>query len=956
MARATQRKSPSSSLHLMRSLFSRCRSAAWCSVAIVTLTSCVSTESVVSPRRSDQPVRSASVVGGVVISQVYGGGGNAGSIYKNDYIELYNAGATDVSLSGWSVQYASSAGTTWQTTVLSGTIAAGRYYLVQEAIGTGGTTNLPTPEAIGTLAMSATAGKIALVNNSAALSGACPDIATYVDFVGFGTAATCAEGMHPTPTLSNTTAALRVNGGATDSNDNAADFVVGAPNPRNGTVGGPVAGPVSSVTVSPLTTSVSPGLTTAFNATAKDANGVIASTTFTWSSSDLSVATVNASTGVATGVAIGTATITATSANNVAGTATLSVAVAATIVSVSVTPNSANVAIGGTTTLTAAAKDANNAVVNTSFAWSSSNTALATVDQTGKVTGVAIGGPVTITATTPNAVAGASQVTVVGVLINSITLSSSTSSFPPGFQTQLFATAKSGATTVSATFTFRSIDPSIATAAVVENTGIITGVSGSATRPRIEVTATPIGGGTTYTDTLTPITVEIPVTAPLGTYAANDEFGRPTAAGTSPTDFLITRPQYVLSYNQTRGTPNWVSYELDARHMVSGQDRCNCFSADPNLPISAQILTSDYTTGGFDRGHMTRSFDRTVANVDNANTFYLTNVVPQMADLNQGVWASFENTLGDSARLGGRAVYIITGPLYAAGATPRWLRNLNKVQIPDSTWKVAFIGPYTAGNPFTRATISSWTDLANTTVLAVNMPNIAGIRNDPWQNYLTTVDKIEASTGYDFLSRLQDSYQTAVEAGDRPPVASFNGATTGVEGTAVIFNGTASTDPDLLVNGFGEVLTYAWDFGDGTVASDVSPTKTYADNGTYSVTLTVTDKFGWPKSVSRSIIISNVAPVALLIARTATTVAVGQSVTFGASGTDVGIKDAPWTFTYDWADGTTYAGLVSTLPAKTRPLLRAKTWSAPGTYVVTLSIRDKDGSVGSSSVTITVTP
>ncbi len=940
----------------MLSLFSRRRSAAWCSAAILAFTSCVSTDTVVSPRRSDQPLRSASSAGGVVISQVYGGGGNAGSTFKNDFIELYNAGTTDVTLTGWSVQYASATGTTWATTVLSGTIAAGRYFLVQEAIGAGGTVNLPTPDATGTLALSATAGKVALSNSAAALTGACPDITAYVDLVGFGATANCAEGSHPTATLSNTTAALRLNGGATDTNDNAADFVAGTPNPRNSTVGGPVAGPVTAVTVSPLTASVSPGLTTAFNATAKDANGVIASTTFTWSSADLSVATVNATTGIATGVAAGTATITATSTNNVAGTATLSVAVAAPIVSVSVTPTTVNVSTGTSTTLVATARDANNAVVNTSFAWSSSNTALATVDQSGNVTGVAMGGPLTITATAPNAVSGAAQVTVVGLLINSITLSSSTSSFPPGFQTQLFPTAKAGATTVPAVFTFRSIDPSIATAVVVENTGIVTGVAGSLTRPRLEVTATPIGGGITYTDTLTPITVETPVSAPLGTYGANDEFGRPTAGGISTTDFLIARAQYVLSYNQTRGTPNWVSYELDARHMVSGQDRCNCFSADPNLSASAQILTSDYTTGGFDRGHMARSFDRTVANVDNASTFYLTNIVPQTADLNQGVWASFENALGDSARLGGRAVYIITGPLYATGATPRWLRNLNKVQIPDSTWKVAFIGPYTVGNPFTRGSINSWSDLSNTTVLAVNMPNIAGVRNDPWQKYLTTVDKIEGSTGYDFLSRLQDVYQTAVEAGDHPPVASFTGATTGVEGSAVVFNGSASTDPDLLVAGFDEALTYAWDFGDGTNASEIAPSKTFADNGTYTVVLTVTDKFGWPKSFARAIVISNVAPIASLIARTSTTVQVGQSVTFGASGTDVGTKDAPWTFTYDWADGTTYAGSVTALPAKTRPMLRAKSWSTPGTYVVILSIRDKDGSIGSSSVTVTVTP
>ena len=369
-----------------------------------------------------------------------------------------------------------------------------------------------------------------------------------------------------------------------------------------------------------------------------------------------------------------------------------------------------------------------------------------------------------------------------------------------------------------------------------------------------------------------------------------------------------------------------------------------------------QLQRSDYTNGGFDRGHMTRSFDRTNANVDNATTFYLTNIVPQQADLNQGVWANFENALGDSAKIGGRTVYIITGPLYAAGATPRFLKSLNKVQIPDSTWKVAFIGPYTTGNPFTRANINSWDDLANTTVLAVNMPNVAGIRNVPWQTYLTTVAKIEAATGVDVLSLLQTAYQTAVEAGDRPPVPSFTGGATGTEGTAVSFNASASTDPDLAVSGFGEALTYSWNFGDGTTSTLASPTKTFADNGAYNVLLTVTDKFGWPRTLARTTTIGNIAPVPNFVARTATTVRVGESVTFGASGTDIGVKDAPWTFTYDWADGTTYAGTVTVLPAASRPLLRAKSWSTPGTYVVTLSIRDKDGSIGSASITITVTP
>src|SRR3954462_14752752 len=95
----------------------------------------------------------------IVVSQVYGGGGNSGATYKNDFIELFNRGTAAVSVSGWSVQYTSAAGTTWAVTNLNGTIPAGGYYLVQEAAGAGGTTNLPTHDASGNIAMAATAGK-----------------------------------------------------------------------------------------------------------------------------------------------------------------------------------------------------------------------------------------------------------------------------------------------------------------------------------------------------------------------------------------------------------------------------------------------------------------------------------------------------------------------------------------------------------------------------------------------------------------------------------------------------------------------------------------------------------------------------------------------------------------------------------------------------------------------------
>ena len=171
----------------------------------------------------------------VVVSQIYGGGGNSGSVYKNDFIELHNISSTAVSVAGWSVQYASATGTSWAATNLTGSIPAGGYYLVQEAAGTGGTTSLPTPNATGSIALSGTAGKVALVNSTTALSGqfANGSGTGIVDFVGFGTTANGFEGTGPTPAPSNTTSVARTDSGSTDTDNNASDFTSGTVGPRN---------------------------------------------------------------------------------------------------------------------------------------------------------------------------------------------------------------------------------------------------------------------------------------------------------------------------------------------------------------------------------------------------------------------------------------------------------------------------------------------------------------------------------------------------------------------------------------------------------------------------------------------------------------------------------------------------------------------------------------------------
>lgn len=175
--------------------------------------------------------RLRAVSSGVVISQVYGAGGNAGAVLKNDYIELFNRGASSVSLAGMSVQYASTAGSTWQVTALPAvTLAPGQYLLVQESGGVNGAA-LPAADASGSIAMAAGAGKVALSATTTALSGVCPT--GLVDFVGYGTGTNCFEGTGPTPSISVTLSAFRAAAGCTDTDSNSADFATGTPSARN---------------------------------------------------------------------------------------------------------------------------------------------------------------------------------------------------------------------------------------------------------------------------------------------------------------------------------------------------------------------------------------------------------------------------------------------------------------------------------------------------------------------------------------------------------------------------------------------------------------------------------------------------------------------------------------------------------------------------------------------------
>jgi lamin tail-like protein len=177
-----------------------------------------------------------SGAGSLVVGEVYAAGGNTGAVYTNDYVELFNRGASPVAVDGWTLQYASASSTSWQSTALSGTIPAGGRYLVQLASGGTNGGALPAADATGTSNLAVTGGKVALVDDATALScgasaGSCSSASDIEDLLGYGSAADY-EGSGAAPAPSATKAVSRTDV-CTDTDDNAADFAAATPDPQN---------------------------------------------------------------------------------------------------------------------------------------------------------------------------------------------------------------------------------------------------------------------------------------------------------------------------------------------------------------------------------------------------------------------------------------------------------------------------------------------------------------------------------------------------------------------------------------------------------------------------------------------------------------------------------------------------------------------------------------------------
>lgn len=252
------------------------------------------------------------------------------------------------------------------------------------------------------------------------------------------------------------------------------------------------------------------------------------------------------------------------------------------------------------------------------------------------------------------------------------------------------------------------------------------------------------------TDYIAPTPTPTPTPPPSS--SVHLTMGNPSGAvaNTSfPTNYLMEKPQYALSYHRDNGTPNWVSWHLDTSWLGS-TPRQDDFRADTTLPAGwYRVSGSSYSGSGYDRGHMCPSADRTSSVANNSATFLMTNMIPQAPDNNQQSWASLETycrTLANS----GNELYIISGGHGVSG----FINNGN-VAVPTYTWKVIMVLP-NGTNDVSRVT-------GSTRVIAVWLPNQNGISTD-WRTFRVTTDFIESTTGYNFFSNVSASIQSQIES------------------------------------------------------------------------------------------------------------------------------------------------------------------------------------------------
>ena len=207
-----------------------------------------------------------------------------------------------------------------------------------------------------------------------------------------------------------------------------------------------------------------------------------------------------------------------------------------------------------------------------------------------------------------------------------------------------------------------------------------------------------------------------------------------TYPGRYEKEIIINRTGYTLSYNQYYKNPNWVAWELT-------REETKKFMPDPDLP-EPRVVHKDYTKSGYDRGHMAPAADMKWSKQAMIESFYMSNICPQVGNLNRGDWNDLEELCRNWADKYGR-IYIACGPIFDS-KSPKRIGG-HKVAVPDRFFKVILI--YNRKNPIAMGFI---------------FKNIA--RSQDLDKYMVTVDSVENVTGMDFFSKLPDEIENRIES------------------------------------------------------------------------------------------------------------------------------------------------------------------------------------------------
>lgn len=253
-------------------------------------------------------------------------------------------------------------------------------------------------------------------------------------------------------------------------------------------------------------------------------------------------------------------------------------------------------------------------------------------------------------------------------------------------------------------------------------------------------------------------------------------FGNPSQAQADVSfndNYLMEKEGYSLSYNNNTLCANWVCWHLDCDDLGDAE-RGNKFREDISLPENWYLVTSQdyqYSLYGFDRGHLCPSADRTLTKELNNETFLMTNMIPQSPDCNRIIWMHLENYERELVKQGNE-VYIFAGPSGVGGIGNRGVfeeiftvtknEKRSKIRVPESCWKILLVLPQ-GSEDFSRVVSG------NAKTIAVIIPNKQGCQYDEngnkidWDYYLTSVDKIEEITGFDFFNLLPDDIEMFLE-------------------------------------------------------------------------------------------------------------------------------------------------------------------------------------------------